>query len=273
MVERFSRAIYETLILSQYNAQDRLKAFYEHLDSLYCLSVFYRQQDCANPYAYLDIAPKDQPLCKMLLFHNNKQAKNALQALWDKISAAGVNVTDELRRIAEEALQGGCNMAAVDMEIVEKLQKAVTLTAEFKAARVLDVLVGVKKKQKVYSVSDREAFTRYYGDYHNALRGGKLYSAEDFQDDFALDIQVLQEVLLNAFVRAVSMEVPFVNREAKSIDDIRAYVDSTDFDTFLSANINKILYKETQAVNKKHREYEQNAAIVSAIKDILNTLA
>jgi len=83
----------------------------------------------------------------------------------------------------------------------------------------------------------------------------------------------LQDVLTNAFVRAISMEKPFVAREAKSIDDIINYIKSKAFGGFLSTNFYKIKYKETQLLDKQRREQEQKAAIIGAVNGILDSLA
>ena len=83
----------------------------------------------------------------------------------------------------------------------------------------------------------------------------------------------MQDVLTNAFVRAISMEKPFVAREAKSIDDIINYIKSKAFGGFLSTNFYKIKYKETQLLDKQRREQEQKAAIIGAVNGILDSLA
>ena len=96
---------------------------------------------------------------------------------------------------------------------------------------------------------------------------------KDFRADFDVDIQILQDVLTNAFVRAISMEKPFVAREAKSIDDIIDYIKSKSFGAFLSANFYKIKYEETQLLDKQRREQEHNIAIIGAINGILDSLS
>lgn len=44
------------------------------------------------------------------------------------------------------------------------------------------------------------------------------------------------------------------------------------FRSFISANFYKIKYEENQLLDKKHREQEQNAAIVKTIHSIIDSL-
>ena len=149
------------------------------------------------------------------------------------------------------------------------LSKAAGKTVDFKLNLVKQTLCGLIESYEPCSVADREAFTEYYKRYHSSVRGGRLYSVDDFRADFDVDIQILQDVLINAFVRAISMEKPFVAREVKSIDDIVEYIKSKSFSKFLSNNLFKIKYKETQILDKQRREQEQNAAIIREINGIL----
>ena len=96
---------------------------------------------------------------------------------------------------------------------------------------------------------------------------------ENFRADFNVDIQILQDVLLHAFIRAISMEKPFIAREVKSINDIIAkYIQNNKFSSFIIQNYYKIRYHETQQFDKKRRVEEQKAAILREINGILGEL-
>ena len=150
--------------------------------------------------------------------------------------------------------------------------KAGDKSDEFKINLLNQTLNQLTKNYKLCSVADQAEFSKFYGEFHSSVRGGKLYSVADFRADFDVDIQILQDVLVNAFVRAISMEKPFVAREVKAIDDIVDFVKSKKFGAFISANFYKIRYRETQILDKQRREQEQNAAIIGEISNILNTL-
>lgn len=275
LIERFSRYIYQILITSQYGAE-RLREFYDSIDNFYSLSIFYRKVDCKNDLAYIDIAPKDQPLCMMLLFHHHLNAADSLRTLMGDISRiTGLReVPDEVLKFAEKAFSavGGNNNSIIET-ITRKFSDLADKEDSFKINLVIQILSQIIKSNEPCSVADKEAFTRYYERYHSSIRGGKLYSVENFRADFDVDIKILQDVLTNAFVRAISMEKPFVAREAKSIDDIINYIKSKAFGGFLSTNFYKIKYKETQLLDKQRREQEQKAAIIGAVNGILDSLA
>ena len=275
LIERFSRYIYQILITSQYSAE-RLREFYDSIDNFYSLSVFYKKPDCEDDLAYIDIAPKDQPLCMMLLFHHYLNAADNIRLLMTDISRiSGIReVPEEITKIAEKAFSatGGNKETIIEM-VTKKAANIVDKSDDFRVNLVKQALSQVIESNEPCSVANKEAFTQYYERYHSSIRGGKLYSVEDFRADFDVDIQILQDVLVNAFVRAISMEKPFVAREAKSIDDIIDYIKSKSFGAFLSANFYKIKYKETQLLDKQRREQEQNAAIIQAISGILDSLA
>lgn len=275
LIERFSRYIYQILITSQYSAE-RLREFYDSIDNLYSLSVFYRTPDCKNDLAYIDIAPKDQPLCMMLLFHHYLNVADTLRLFSSDISRiTGIKeIPDEILITVEKAFSAvGGNKDSILASVTEKFTKVVDKTDDFRVKILNQTLSRIVESNEPCSVADKEAFTSYYERYHSSLRAGKLYSVEDFRADFDVDIEILQEVLKNAFVRAIGMEKPFVAREAKSIDDIIDYVKNKRFGYFITTNFYKIKYRETQCLDKQRREQEQNTVIIDAISRILDSLA
>lgn len=275
LIERFSRNIYQVLITSQYSIE-RLREFYDSIDNFYSLSVFYKKSGCVDDLSYIDISPKEQPLCMMLLFHYYLNADESLHILSDDLCRI-----IELKQIPEDLYEyveksfyatGGRKD-----KIIESTEKAFSKTTnqsdDFRINLLRKILAQLIESNEICSVADKEAFTRYYENYHSSLRNGRLYSVNDFRADFDVDIQILQNVLTNAFVRAISMEKPFVARETKSIDDIIDYIKGKSFGKFLSDNFWKIKYKETQQLEKMRREQEQNAIIIGEINDILDKLS
>jgi hypothetical protein len=211
----------------------------------------------------------------MLLFHHYLNSDDSIRGLMNDISRiSGLSVMpDEVAKIAEKAFfaVSGNSNTIID-SITKKFDKLVDKGNDFRINLVKQVLSQIIESNAPCSVADKEAFTQYYEHYHSSIRGGKLYSVDDFRADFDVDIQILQDVLTNAFVRAISIEKPFVAREAKSIDNIIDYINSKSFGGFLSANFYKIKYKETQILDKQRREQEQNTAIIGAIRGFLDSL-
>lgn len=277
LIERFSRDIYQVLITSQYN-EERLREFYNSIDNFYSLSIFYKKEDCTDDLSYIDIAPKDQPLCMMLLFHHYFNIEYSLRILSEDICKI-VEIKafpDEVWKFAEKAFFATCGQKDSIIDAVKRkvsdIEDFIGKTDDFKISILKNILAQLININKPCSAADKEAFTKYYRNYHSSLKGGKLYSVEDFKEDFNIDIQILQDVLTNAFVRAINMEKPFIARETKSIDDIIDYIKSKSFGKFLTKNFDKIKYKENQILDKQRREQEKNAAIIEEIQDILANL-
>ncbi|MDO5297184.1 MAG: dynamin family protein [bacterium] len=273
LIERFSRYIYQVLITSQYSFE-RLREFYDSIDDLYSLSIFYKKPDCENKLAYIDVAPKDQPLCMMLLFHHYFRREEVVRSLVDEVCRL-LNVRSLPEETAQYLDTAYCVLGSKE-RVIAKVRtvadKAGDKSDEFKINMLNQTLYQLINKYKQCSVADKPEFEKFYGEFHNSIRNGRLSSVADLRADFDVDIQILQDVLINAFVRAISMEKPFVAREVKAIDDIVDFVKSKKFGAFISANFYKIKYRENQLLDKQRREQEQNAVIIGEISHILNDL-
>ncbi len=273
LIERYSRDIYEVLIASQYSSE-RLRQFYHSIDNFYSLSVFYRKPDCEHDYSYIDTAPKDQPLCRMLLFHEYLHFDETLQSLASEICRL-LNLrvlSDDVTILLEKALSALCGRKdAIVNEVTKVANRALDKSEEFKNNLLKQILDRIKNANESCSISDEKAFTDSYKRYHDDLRPG-LYSVDDFRADFDVDIQILQDVLTNAFVRAIKVEKPFVAREIKSIDGIIKYIKDKSFGNFVINNYYMIKHSECQFFDKQRHEQEQNARIVAEISSQLNAL-
>lgn len=271
LIERFSRDIYEVLITSQYSAE-RLRKFYDSIDNFFSLSVFYKRLDEADKISYINVAPQDQPLCRMLLFHQTDK----FEVLIEQISKiAGLDIlSDDLVIFVQRALSAvGGNTEKIITDITNAFSRTrIDTEKTFKINLIKQILDGIIKSCESFNIADKEEFTGYYKKYHSSLRGNKQYSVEDFRDEFNKDIEILQDVLRNAFVRAINMETPFVARETKSIDDIINYIKSGQFTEFLTNNFVKIKHEETFQLDKKYREHEQNVAIIAEVNAVLDTI-
>ena len=275
LIERFSRDIYEVLITSQYNSE-RLRKFYDSIDNFFSMSVFYKKPGSTDDLSYIGVAPQEQPLCMMLLFHHYLNMDASLRRLaGDLCQIVGVeSLPEDLLRYVEKAyLADGGSTEDLLERTRKKLARAADKTDAFRLNLLKNVLNEVIECGEPCNIADQESFTRYYKNYHSSLRGGRQDSVEDFRREFSKDIEILQDVLTNAFVRAINMEKPFVARETKSIDDIIKHIKSSEFTRFLADNFWKIRYKETAQLDKQHREREQNTAIMGEINSILDALS
>ncbi|MDE7244409.1 MAG: dynamin family protein [Oscillospiraceae bacterium] len=270
LIERFSRDLYEVLITRQYS-EARWGRFQDSMDNFLSMSVFYKNPDlpCTG------ITPQEHPMCKMILFHHYFNMAGTLRRLLDELGGiAGVReLSPEAQEYLQQAFTALDGSAGKILQAVTKAFRKVTdQPEEFRQNLMKSTLHSLRQNAEPCGIDEPEAFTSYYRDYHSKLKGGKPYSAEDVRREFNTDIEILQDVLLHAFVYAVNMEKPFVAREIKSIDDIIKYIRSDVFSNFLAGNLRKIKYQETARLDQQQRAREQDAAIVQEISGILNTL-
>ena len=271
LIERFSRDIYEVLILSQYN-DERLRKFYKSKNNFFSMSVFYQ-----NPTGTKSYAPtQDNLMCNMLLFHHYADMDNALRRFSDElVKITGIKkIPDDIWEYAQKAfiaLNGSVDNILHDVK--KAFEKAKGSPEDFCLNLLKSRLYSSMQDDDQHRIDDEENFTQYYKEYHSKLRDGKQTSLEDVRREFDTDIEILQNILLNAFITAVDMEKPFVAREFKSIDDIISkYIKNGAFNDFLIDNFRKIKYEETSKLDKERRVQEQNIAIIQEINSILDTL-
>ena len=276
LIERFSRDIYEVLITSQYNTE-RLRKFYESIDNFFSMAIFYQKTDAVQDLSYTKIAPQDSPFCMTLLFHHYLNITETIRVLSEDILRITElkELSEELKQFIEQAFSSTWGNS---QEIISTITNAFSkiqpdTSTDFRKNLLRNVLNKIiESNDEIGSLTDEDFFSNYYEKYHSSIKGGKQYSVADFCCEFNKDIEILQDTLANAFVRAINMEKPFVARETKSIDDILFYIRSEKFTDFLTNNIWKIKYQETTKLDKQHREHEHNAAIIGEIKSILDTL-
>ena len=275
LIEQFSRDLYETLIYCPYT-EERLRKFYGNADRFFALSVFYRAPDAKDKLDYIRIAPEKQPLCKMLLFHEYRNLPEKLNRLTRFVSQK-IKLSPEIAKEAESGLNRALYALEGDVEqgeeiLDKKFSKAANMSDEFKLNLLRNAIEEIcAMGDSTPSIADSEAFISYYKNYHNSLRKG-LITLEEMKEDFQADVEILRDVLMNAFVSAISMDRPFIKREAKSIEDIMTYADSKDFREFMLRNFRKIKYAETERLDKVERERRQNQDIAREVDSILKTL-
>lgn len=278
LIERFSRFIYEILILRPYT-DERIDEFYDIINNLYSLSVFYRAPGTdENDLSYLNVTPANQPLCMTLLFHQYRNMSESVNSISDEISrASGLrNIASDICEAVKLAFMAVGNKAAIVNEVVSAISGVSDFmgkTDDFKLKIVRNTLNNIAER-KPCSVADREKFSKYYKEFHSSLRTGSK-PLDDVKEDFKDDIEILRDVLINAFINAIGMENPFMARELKSIDDIVKYLngDSDEsFRNFVVDNIYKLKYDDVRKMMSKRHEMESNRVIIDQIQTLLSTL-
>lgn len=274
LIERFSRDLYEILIYSPYKVE-RLQKFYANLEDFFSLSVFYRMpQTAEDDRSFLKITLEQQPLCKMLLFHHYIGFADSLKKLIEDI----MNITrldkktiSELKDDISVAFQmlGGKTEQLLGI-ISSAFENAYGNSETFKR-NLLVTTIHELSCETTPSIADQDAFTEYYHNYHTQICPGQ-YTPEQMRQDFDDDVQILQDALLNCFIRAIHMERPFIARERKSIEDIQAMLDTDVFRDYLNCNLRKIKYNESKALDEEERNRRLNEGIARDVDSILNAL-
>ncbi len=279
LVEQFSRDLYEVLIYSPYT-EERLRKFYDNADRFFALSVFYRDPNSTDPLAYIRIPPEDQPLCNMLLFHENGKFADKWDELLRELSRVTALESGHIKKAKADLSRilyaYGGQVADVVSQFEKKFARALELnkSVDFKLnllkCAVSEVCSSI---DPVPSISDREAFTAYYKNFHSSLRLG-LITEDEMKEDFRADVEILRDVLMNAVVSAINMDNPFIKNESRSIENIvNDYVKSEKFVAFMRRNLRKIKDKESVQLDRQERQRRQNQDIAREVDSILQMMA
>lgn len=272
LVERFSRDIYEILIRTPYT-YERGRAFFDNSDTFYSMSIFYRTE--RKETSYLDEKIVDLPMCKMLLFHTYKKEKENVEKACEKIRELAIANNEELMKTVKLL---GRKAPLHVLEIVTDVCREVGQTAD-EYTRVSDAEMLLHRQLSKYQASTgeenvmdivrRDQFEKQYSAFH-ARRGVRDY--EMLRQDFSDDIEVLRDILQNAFVYAIDIEKPFLAREQKIIEDIKNRVETEEFANFLIENTELIRHEEYSAINKKGERERLNRICRERIRSLLEEL-
>lgn len=118
------------------------------------------------------------------------------------------------------------------------------------------------------SIAEKEEFSKYCKNYF--ATSIKYDDYDDFRREFDKDIEILRDVMVNAFVYAINLEKPFATREEKSIEDIiKQYVDGK-FTKFINHNFDKIVNEDWAEKQKEIEARRKLREELFTIKDSLN---
>lgn len=124
-------------------------------------------------------------------------------------------------------------------------------------------------EQRAADITNKEQFREQYREYH-ARRGSRNY--EMMRQDFLDDIEILQDILQNAFIYAIDIEKPFLAKEQKIIEDIKTLVEQNTFAHFIANNIGLIKQEEYSAIVEKEKQEQMNRAYMQRVKELLMQL-
>lgn len=285
LIERFSRDIYEILIQCTYS-EERYNKFYPEMDNFFSLSVFYNPNPTKeNKLDYINKAPKDQQLCNLLLFHNGYVFENMEDCISKRAELADrVKELTGLTELSEKNMNFIKTIVQADYVNADKIignaladckdRNENQMTISVKIDMLLERAVKEMKEKGdgIFraDISKPEEFKKAYANYFANLRSNHTY--EKMRKDFACDIEILQDVLLHAFIKAINMEKSFIAREVKSIENVISWIKSEEFDTFISENIGFIKAEEFDNIDRTEAEIKMKVAFIAEINKIITTI-
>ncbi len=282
LIERYSRDIYEILIGQPYSA-DRYNRFYESIDSYFSMSVFYDNR--IEPTAKSDIREiAAKPLanngfCYQLLSHNlisknldiaEENAKNYILSHLNlkELSKEVVSLVSKLVR-ADVSKAEETTASIVDHVIqMDSLNNPVNCNADLKN-ELREKLSSFKDRPCIHNadIIDKEKFI---GVYNASFNSDRTYA--DIIQNLRDDIEVLRDSLLHCFIRALSLETPYIAKEYIIIENVKKYIASEKFDKFLVRNTRYIRSEKFGEIENQKLEHNRNVKCWEEIEKIKNTI-
>ncbi len=286
LIERFARDIYEILIQCTYS-EERYNKFIPEMDNFFSFSVFYNPDlKEENKLDYIHKAPKDQILCNLLLFHdyNRSSSKEVCEKKTAELADAVKKIaglkeisTMNMKLIQKIVQRDYENADRIIIDILEDcdIENENQTTISAKVSMLLQRAVkDMPEEEENYAIqadlSKPVEFRKAYASYFAQIRSNRTY--EDMKKDFACDIDILRDVLLHAFIRAINIEKSFVAREVKAIEYVISWIESKEFNAFVSNNIEFIKAEEFDSLDRAEAEIKMRSAFMMEINKIIATI-
>ena len=273
LIERFARDVYEILIAYPYTAERYDKKFFPSMDNFLSMAVFYKPNGNADDKSYASKTLQELPFCKKLLFHD--EAEKEMAELFKKVCAVTkiAELDDEAKELVKKDYAVEGNNAEAVISYIENAFKSVAPGLSNAGRRNVLVnnlknKVGTAPSLRMPSIAEKEEFSKYCKNYF--ATSIKYDDYDDFRREFDKDIEILRDVMVNAFVYAINLEKPFATREEKSIEDIiKQYVDGK-FTKFINHNFDKIVNEDWAEKQKEIEARRKLREELFTIKDSLN---
>jgi hypothetical protein len=257
LIERFSRDLFDILIKKPFASIDRFKAFKAAEDDFYSLALYYNRLENEPNFA--------QPLITILLAHRGQDliydADKIKSMLKDFLKTMDTQTDFTEEYLDDTARYIMNNKISVNSFISKLSDKLSGKTDEFKIFSFIDEISGNTKDR------DRETF------FNNLTKDLKQsQSIDEVLNEINTDIQFLREILKNAVIKAISLEVPFVSTINNKIRILQDKKSSDEFVDFLSVYVKSIKFKEFAESEKEKIVFKQRADILKMIQEILDKL-
>lgn len=264
LIERFSRDLFDVVLLRPYGSSERWENFIKERTNFYSLSMFNENKDESQPASR-------QPMIYDLLFHDelsfeNKTKVKDIVNIFENIFKIAMNpfIYSSIKLIvktnsgkAEQIIKNAFSSFDNDMNDNQKENVIKSLFNYcFDEAGVEEI--------NDYDLTE-ETYRKYFSEKQNK-------SYEDVVNDIAYDIELLQKLLLSTVIYAVNIEKPFISKEVNEIENIIASFETNEFRDFISHNIMLIKSSEFNNLEKNEQIRKANAEFVKFINEKLKEI-
>lgn len=267
LIERFSRDLFEIVILRSYGSPERWDKFIYEKNNFYSLSIFSNDNDES-------LLINQQPMLFRILFHekldNDNQMMQSLIKMLEK--QTNTKFDNELKSIVKKICNSKCS------NIFEKLKEEFS---DFDSN-----LTDSSKKSYAKSLL-KYCLSEYFNSNENSNYVEKSLNAEDYKnffnnyernqdtikEDFNNDINLLKSILMNTIVHAISLEKPFKDKEITNIDTLNDNIEKgKEFKNFIKNNYMYINAEEYASLEEKQAKIEVQKKLKLIITSILNDI-
>lgn len=278
LIERYSRDLYELLIGQRY-AEERYQRFLGDISGYFSMSVFYDDTIPSSEAMAVNKIGKnfsDGLFCRQLLCHNLSVPKinSTIEELKNKVASclrteelpeSLVSIIISIAR--NDMISAGAEIINVLKRIPSDENETNRIAYAKQALNDLDHQYSTNKTIYNADITDEEEFSALYHGYFNSSR-----NYDDVIQYIKEDIDILKDIMLHCFVRALNLEKPFVAREYLIIEEIKKYIRSDEFYDFIGKTIPMILPEKYEQIKTNQLEREMNIACRKEIMKIMDTM-
>lgn len=278
LIERYSRDLYELLVGQRY-AEERYERFLADISGYFSLAVYY--DDSIDPKSAKDAksvgtALANNDFCRQMLCHNYTSQK--VNAAIDSVKERVRSIV-RVEKLPESVLSlvvsiARCDIIGAGEAIVNALNGVASINDE--PTRIENAKMALRQLGQNYNGN----ISVYNADLTDSDTFRKLYkasfeSSRNYNDVISFvkeDIEILQDVMLHCFVRALNLEKPFIAREYLVIENVKKHVDSDGFIDFIGRTIPMIRPEEYDKIKDASLERQMNDECRKAVTDIMNSM-
>jgi len=257
LIERFSRDVFEILIINPLGSQDRWNKFESDAPNFQALAMY-----DINKKKYADF--ENQPLYSKLLFQTEQVGGTyeTSQDYKDILAKIG-NVVQYLPTGPIPKLVA---KAFLDSHSLENLKKFVnTNLRNIDEKNLVNRLEAMTKQIKEDMSLNKKAYDRYF-------LGKRDKNKEDIISEINQDIAILHDVLNDVVINAISIEKAFLALEFGNIANIIAALNGESFREFIKNNATLIRSSEYASLEAEQQQILTRQSILGDINIILSEM-